>query len=222
MFPLTLKLLERRQSGYGSSDLLTNVICMGDLLDALSTRIWVTRGCRFNAHERMLRSEKWGNLSICLSTVVIIIINLLIFYPPFSTAHNSITIVTISLSVLVLSISQFIYARDYKTKAQNYHSCGCELSELLNEIAIKKQVADVQLDDVSRLYKRYEKIIIRYNENHSTIDYDRFRVQNQHNKTDKDKNPKDSKFTIPWWKVCCIQFRYHWEIYAVFILLGIT
>lgn len=194
---------------------------MDNLLDNLSTRIWVTRGCRFNAHERMLRSEKWSNLSICLSTVVIIVINLLIFYPSFSSAHNSITIVTISLSVLVLSISQFIYARDYKTKAQNYHSCGCDLSELLDEIEIKKQVGGVQLDEVSDLYKRYEDIIIRYNENHSRIDYDRFLEQNRHNKTSKDENPRDSRFTIPWWKVFYIQFRYFWQIYAVFILLGV-
>ena len=194
---------------------------MDDLLDVLSTRVWVTKGSRFNAQKRMLGNEKWGNLSICISTVVIIIINLLIFYSSFSSRENSITIVTISLSVFVLSISQYIYARDYKTKAQNYHSCGCELSELLNEIEIKKRLSDVRIDDVTGLYKQYEKIIIRYNENHSTIDYEMFLMQNRHNKIYKEKNPNDNRFDIPWWKAAWIIMKYGWKIYSVFILLGI-
>lgn len=130
---------------------------MDELLCQLSKRVWETRGCRFNAHQRMLQKDIYSNLAIWMLTVVIIAINLLVFCDVYSSKANIITIFTISLSIFVLSISQYVYARDYKSKALNYHSCGCDLSVLLDKIEIKKHSNKLTEDDLEKLSNIYSQ-----------------------------------------------------------------
>lgn len=190
---------------------------MNDLLNNLSNRVWITRGCRFNAQRRMEINDKCTNLSISVLSVIIIAINLLVFLPYFNNG-NIITIITVSLSVFVLSISQFVYARDYKIKAQNYHKCGCELSEILDKIEILKMKESIQGDEISNLYKEYEKVIISYNENHSDIDYEIFRAMNR---KDKSNNPKDNRFQLSLGKVCWIKLKWYTTLYFKYVFLDL-
>ena len=138
-------------------------------LERLSNKIWLTRASRFAAYRRMTNHDIFCNLSIAILTVIIIGINLLVFILP-QDMTNTITILTIMLSVFVLAISQHIYARDFKIKAHKFHECGCELSLLYDEIELIKG-NDISIDQIKELYKKYEDIIIKYNENHSYLDY---------------------------------------------------
>lgn len=134
-------------------------------------KVWLTRGARFNAHSRL---EKHANLSsLSILTVYIIALNL---FPQISFLKSSFKIddtgyITIILSVLILSISQYVSSKEYKLKAFKFHSCGKELNTIYEVLAIyNENPGTVSLVNIENIANDYQNIINKCEENHSKLD----------------------------------------------------
>ena len=98
-------------------------------LEKLSDKIWKTKKARFAAAKRMERYYYFSNVSMALTSVSIVGVNLLPFLDGCSNKSSLITILTIIFSVYVLVISLLSTQARFDKKAENYHACGCELTE---------------------------------------------------------------------------------------------
>ena len=74
-------------------------------LEKLSDKIWKTKKARFAAAKRMERYYYFSNVSMALTSVSIVGVNLLPFLDGCSNKSSLITILTIIVSVYVLVIS---------------------------------------------------------------------------------------------------------------------
>jgi hypothetical protein len=150
---------------------------------SLYKRIWITRGCRFQAHRRLNASDNWSTWTINILTVYIISISILSLDPPsifeFLTKKVS-SIFLICVSILILVISIIEASKNYKLKADIMHRCGKELSGIYNEIClIKDGILTIGISEkLIELNSKYQQIVDKYDDNHIELDYNVFMVEN--------------------------------------------
>lgn len=147
-------------------------------LEELNYKIWVTKGSRFNANKRLLLIDRWSNLCQSILAVYLIAVGLMSVYNIHTDGinENLIAYTITILSILLLVFSQIENAKDFKTKAKEFHNCGLELSELYNKLRIFKTLDDNKSEKDKRNFaekisEKYERILKRH-ENHSTLDYE--------------------------------------------------
>jgi hypothetical protein len=179
-------------------------------------KVWITRGSRFNAHSRLEYHADLSNLSISILTVYIIALNL---FPQISFLKTRFKsedtgYITIILSVLILSISQYVSSKEYKLKAVKFHNCGKELSEIYEELSLYNDDPNkATFNDIKSISDRYHSIIDKYDENHSKLDQQIFICDNI-NEFPLIKNPTAFILKITFFSFCKGQL-----IYWSFILL---
>lgn len=151
-------------------------------LEELNYKIWSTKGSRFNANKRLLRIASLSNLCTSMLSVYLIAVGLLSVYNINSSANINQNLIAYSitcLSILILVFGQIENAKDFSTKAKQYHNCGLELSSLYNELRIFKTL--IQKSDLNEKRKFAEKISDKYqrilerHENHESIDHEMFK-----------------------------------------------
>jgi len=140
-------------------------------------KVWITRGARFNAHSRLEKHANLSSLTISVLTVYIIALNIfpqISFLKPYFDVSDT-GWITIILSVLILSISQYISSKEYKLKATKFHDCGKELSKIYEDIAFHLDNPEkTSLEDMRKISNHYLSIIEKYEENHLPIDREIF------------------------------------------------
>ncbi|TXK20948.1 SLATT domain-containing protein [Pontibacter qinzhouensis] len=152
---------------------------LGDYTNALKTKMWITRGVRFEAYNHYLGKHALSNFAISFFSAYVIIINFLSIYKVVSSDFNLlIQFSTMTLSVLILAFSQLESANDYKLKAERFHDCSKEISKLLNELNFllsKKNISSYSLEqNIKSISDQYDIVIQRFSENHSAIHYKAF------------------------------------------------
>lgn len=150
---------------------------MHELLTNLTTKIWTTRGCRFIAAKRYEMHDRYSAIVIAALSVFTIGINLIPFFYTEYNRSNRIGLCTIILSMILLSVSQYIYARDYKVKSLRHHACARELSNLLDNGELLKERVNLREEDIIAISEKYNSLLDQY-ENHKDIDLNNFYAQN--------------------------------------------
>jgi hypothetical protein len=151
-------------------------------LEELNYKIWSTKGSRFNANKRLLKTASLSNLCISILTIYLIMIGLFSVYNIYSAIiidENLIAYSITCLSILLLVLGQIENAKDFSTKANQFHSCGLEISKIYNQLRIFKTLKeDPSLEKknefAEKIADKYERILERH-ENHQPIDYDMFK-----------------------------------------------
>lgn len=141
-------------------------------LEKLSDKIWKTKKARFAAAKRMERYYYFSNVSMALTSVSIVGVNLLPFLDGCSNKSSLITILTIIFSVYVLVISLLSTQARFDKKAENYHACGCELTEYNDILQLYiEENRTLNIEEKKEFIRKYNLIIRQYNLNHSSMDY---------------------------------------------------
>lgn len=149
---------------------------MKSFVESLKRKVWITRGARFNAQRRLETHDLLSSLSISLLTVSVIGFNLLPFWDS-DISSLKVGIFTLFLSIFILSISQFISAREFKVKAIRFHDCGRELGGFLERLEIALTEKDVSTETLNKLSQEYQNLIFQYDINHTSLDAFRFYIQ---------------------------------------------
>ncbi|WP_062056482.1 SLATT domain-containing protein [Sediminicola sp. YIK13] len=152
-------------------------------LEELNYKIWSTKGSRFNANKRLLKVADLSNLCLSMLSVYLIAVGLLSVYNIYSTDaidENLIAYSITCLSIILLVFGQIENAKDFSTKAKQFHTCGLELSKIYNDLRIFKTLNEKpKLSDkkefAETLSDKYERILERH-ENHQPIDHNMFRA----------------------------------------------
>jgi hypothetical protein len=156
---------------------------MKTVIDRWYKKIWITRGCRFNANERYETHASYSNFTLLLLNIYVLAINLFPLIPNlkkyFPTEDTA--IYTIILTVLMLSVGQFVSAKQHLPKAMRFHDCGKELSIIYDEVDLLRNFPEkVEEKDISKIITSYNTIIQKYEDNHKNIDMILFKSINCH------------------------------------------
>nr|WP_315156720.1 SLATT domain-containing protein [uncultured Flavobacterium sp.] len=154
-------------------------------LEELNYKIWSTKGSRFTANKRLLHISKLSNVCNSILSVYLIAIGLLSVYNLYNEKlynENLIAYSITCLSILLLVFGQIENAKDYTSKAKEFHNCGLELSELYNELRIFKTLDEDQSifnkkKFASKISNEYQQILEKY-PNHEPIDNEYFKSKN--------------------------------------------
>ncbi len=151
-------------------------------LEELNYKIWSTKGSRFNANKRVVQVSKLSNFCNSILSVYLIAIGLLSVYNIYNEKLYSENLIAYSitcLSILLLVFGQIENAKEYSSKAKEYHNCGLELSSLYNELRIFKTLKEnTTLEDKLKFAQKtandYQRILEKH-ENHEPIDNELFK-----------------------------------------------
>lgn len=178
-------------------------------LEELNYKIWTTKGCRFNASSRLIKTGKLSNLAINMISVYLTIAGLLTVYNINSNIidDNLLAYLITSLSILALVFGQIESSKDYTLKAKEFHNCGLELSEIYNKLRIFKTLEENPSQErrsqfTEEISNSYQKVLEKY-DNHLQID----------NKIFKTKTAKYHE--LGFWKIVMYNFQYY--LYSYFL-----
>lgn len=152
---------------------------------SVNTRIWKTKGSRFNAARRLNKKYQFSLNSISILSIygiAIPIFQSIVKNPNCQEINDIYNAISLILSVFTLVISLLEGAKNYQIRAEKLHKNPVELSKLQRELeyVMVSQLADADFrQKVGDISGKYEELIKECPENHEPEDYDLFRAQNR-------------------------------------------
>ncbi|MBY0611312.1 MAG: SLATT domain-containing protein [Beijerinckiaceae bacterium] len=146
--------------------------------DHLLSKMWKTKGSRFNAHSR-LRARHWASVvatSILAMYLVALSLYQLTFADALSATENKIlSIGGVVVSIFLIIITLVETARNYLGDAEKMHQSALAISELYNRFqALTLEEANAQRLQFNDEYS----IALKENPvDHKDIDYKRFTIR---------------------------------------------
>lgn len=153
----------------------------------LDRKMWITKGARFNAHQRLMSKHTWSIFTISYLAILVIIITLIQYIPAISLTaqQKDVTLIyAIALALFILILSLLEASKSHQMKAMELHNCARDVSTLYNRL---RQIL-LNPDDqdgvgvskhLTEIASKYDEIMNRCQENHDVIDYDIFRLQHK-------------------------------------------
>lgn len=185
--------------GKTKKELLPEYLRDNDFATELNFKLWVTKGARFKASHRCeQQSNKYTQIIAFVSAYLVILSVLGICeIPTYSLDNKYTTFISVSLSIIVLVSSQFLYASNYSVKSIEYHRCALEISKLYDRLRIEKNNECLK-EKIEKIAIDYEIILSQYG-NHLPIDYDMFKIT------------KKDYFGLSMLKVILIEIRFFFK-----------
>jgi len=149
----------------------------------LSTKIWKTRGSRLNSYRRLNVRAKLSLYLISIYSAYGLIAS--IFEKELSVAlaehPSALKIVLTSLSLFILIVSLIEGTSRNEIIASSLHENAKKLTPLLNKLeTLRKQPpSDELLEKLKAINKKYSSIINSCTDNHSPIDYEKFKLEHK-------------------------------------------
>ena len=152
---------------------------------SVATRIWKTKGSRFNAARRLNNKYQSSLSSISILSIYGIAIPILqgiVKNPQCLEINDIYNAISLILSVFTLVISLLEGAKNYQLRAEKLHKNAVELSKLQRDLEylMVSQLGDAEFrQKVGDISVKYEELIKECPENHEPEDYDLFKAQNR-------------------------------------------
>jgi hypothetical protein len=150
--------------------------------DDLYLKIWITRGSRFNAHQRLMSKHRWSIASIAFLSAYVLIISITGYVIPTSVNSQQQQVLNfsaIAFSLLILVLSLLEMSKSYEMKANAFHECGRKLSHEYNrlqQILYDSGITNISIE-LSDISQKYDAILDSCPDNHDNIDYEVFKLQ---------------------------------------------
>ncbi|WP_158997823.1 SLATT domain-containing protein [Pigmentibacter ruber] len=128
----------------------------------LEKNIVITKNSRMKAEVRLKFYSFWLNTGVAISSIIIVIINVIILVFPDYDRKHILTFVSLFYSLLILISSLLIWSRNFEIRANNFKDCYLRLDKLLRELK--------STNDEIKIGKKYDSILKKF-ENHETVDY---------------------------------------------------
>ncbi|WP_412560826.1 SLATT domain-containing protein [Winogradskyella sp. MIT101101] len=178
----------------------------------LNFKFWTTKGARFVASHRLKSINKLSSYSLGFLSAYLIILGLLSVFeigPELLISTKHFALISTSLSILILVFSQLEGSNDYRLRAEKFHDCALEISELYNKLRYLK-TSSMKQDEINKLSEdlsnEYSNVLKKY-ENHKYIDFLMFQTT------------KNDYFKLNWLNIGIIKLRYYWSTQFLYHIL---
>ncbi|MFD2167221.1 SLATT domain-containing protein [Thalassotalea euphylliae] len=178
----------------------------------LSTRIWRTKGARFNAYRRLSKKNSALTFITSFSSIHLLALGILQLSGIVSISPDQaklLNFIGMTVSLIILAYSLIEGGKEYGLKSERHHLCGIELDNCYSQLQFKNEQSDIEA-----LASRYNAITKKYLLNHDTIDDEYFRLQHQ----DDFACMKNSS----WLNKAAVNFKYkHYDRFKAFIFASV-
>ncbi|WP_426133523.1 SLATT domain-containing protein [Pseudomonas sp. PWP3-1b2] len=144
-------------------------------LDELRTKIWKTKGARFNSSRRLQARKVWGGYLVSAFSIYILAIGIFSLTETHTSTILNLSSIIGSLLILVFSLHEG--SLNAEQKAERHHVCARDLTALYDKVSLQIQLGTS--NKAEELIDEYARIIERSPENHELIDYDLFRTEHK-------------------------------------------
>lgn len=129
---------------------------------AYSDSVWKTRKSRINTSERLKRNDLISQILIVYYSLFIIIITIV----DIQNKELNFEVLTLILSILILVVSTFILAMNYKARSLILQTSYIKMDKIYREMKRKEE----NKEDTTDLENQYNTIV-ELTENHSNCDF---------------------------------------------------
>lgn len=133
--------------------------------EELERKLFITKKARFNAAQRISRTQQWLSSTITFVSILQILISLVLIINEAAGYQNLLTCFTIISSILILTISNSSILNNGVKEAFIMHKCGIDISRIYDELRFSDS------PDIEKSYKEYNRILSECGVNHKNIDY---------------------------------------------------
>jgi hypothetical protein len=151
----------------------------------LNSRMWTTKGSRFNAARRLNKKYQFSLTSISVLSIYGILIPLLqglLKNIQCQKVNDIYNFISLFLSVFTLVISLLEGAKNYQIRAEKLHQNAIEISTLQRELEylfVSDSTNPDLIKKVGEISDRYENVVKDCKENHESEDYTLFTTQHR-------------------------------------------
>jgi SMODS and SLOG-associating 2TM effector domain family 5 len=139
------------------------------------SKLWVTKGCRFQANHRLARKNQAAILTVSLLSIYVIAGSLVTLVAPVGTlSQNTLSAINLLLvvtSIFILVLSNIEAGKNYALRSHVMLKCAQQISELYNEVEFLIKTGSITPEGFNSHIKHYDKIIADFSDNHDDIDY---------------------------------------------------
>lgn len=178
----------------------------------LNYKFWTTKGARFIASDRLKSMNKLSSYSVGFLSAYLIILGLFSVYNIETTkliTPEKFAFISTGLSILILVFSQLEGSNEYRLRAEKFHDCALEISELYNKLRYLK-TSDKSAQEINKLSEdlsiEYANVLKKY-ENHQYIDFLKFQTS------------KNDYFGLNYLEVSIINLKYYIKTKLLYHLL---
>ncbi len=135
------------------------------MYDPLISKMWITKGTRFTADQRLRSQYKWSSLSIAMLSIYLMALSSIDMlgisfvqkeYEPYVPAAF------LFLSVFILIISMIENSKNHLLQAEKMHQCALEIQSLYHKLQLaienKKDTYEMRLE----MLKNYDAVLLKY------------------------------------------------------------
>jgi hypothetical protein len=176
----------------------------------IARRMWLTKGSRYNACQRLQNKYRWSIYSISILTFYVLLINLTQLFPKIFQNYGLeyTNFVSLALSIFILIISLLESGNNYQVKAERLFNSANEVARLHDVLSqIPKDGRNQNIRKIQIVASDYNDLIESCSENHEKIDLEMFKTQ------------YPSEFGLNNFKVFTIKVRHWFAAYGLYALL---
>lgn len=152
----------------------------------------VTKGCRFNASERLIRRDRIVNRVTSLVSVCIIVVSLLpLYFHLDATWAAVLNFAIIAFSIFILATSLLQYSNADPVRAERYHRCALEINSIRRAL---RATDPITAEALSKFGAAYDDVLRRYDSNHEPIDFEQYKIEHPHEYPNSDQRADREKF----------------------------
>lgn len=183
----------------------------------LNTKIWKTKGARFNAYRRNLNKSNILTYITTISSIHLVVLSIFQLSNIVTLTNQQsqwLSFVAVATAIIILAYGLVEGGKNHGVLAENYHLCGKEISKVYNKLQIcfKNQ----NIEEIAKLSNEYDCILEKYTHNHAPIDYEYFQSEHPHEFLAYNQKKSLQKFIV-WFMYKGIDFT----LASLFILLPI-
>lgn len=143
----------------------------------LYRKIWKTKSCRYQARNRIRAQNRLSQFTVAMLSLYIIALSL--YTLAFAVNENLgkwLQIVNIVSSIFIVIVSLIESSKSYDITAFNLHESAHKFNSLFNELQFILRTRSLNEDEARHFVNAYNEIILQYDVNHESTDYDRLRA----------------------------------------------
>lgn len=143
-------------------------------------KMWVTKGCRFNAHTRLSKQAVLSTAAISLISFYIAAASILSLIPSLlpqiDTTTLNLTCCIASILVIIFSILE--NGAEYAKHAVEMYRCASEINCQYDILRSEQITRAITRESLEKTIKNYHEIIAKYPINHTSADLARMKMDN--------------------------------------------
>jgi hypothetical protein len=167
-----------------------------DKRSMIMSRIWRTKGSRFNAYRRLKKRNNILTFVTSFSSVHLLAIGILQLTNLITLSNKQselLSFISITLSIIILTYSLIENGKEHGLKSEMHHLCGIELDRIYTQLEMLEKEDVVE---VTKLASNYNLVTEKYLLNHETIDDQFFQLQHLNDFTVMNSKSKFKKLRI--------------------------